>query len=173
MSQCRSLIRTLQSRIKQEFQHLTSTPVTKKHRESPPLYSLGCHYGQGPGFTPIPPASKSQPKVTYIGNTRKTEPESKFYIQEKLPYHRHTKHTTHRNGSCNQFQIQWSSSKWCILSSMQTVKQEGAQTGKCYFLCLQFSVRPKNNVGARLPDLPPAVEVQLNKTVDFVLVSHS
>ena len=56
---------------------------------------------------------------------------------------------------------------------MQTVKQEGAQPGKCYFLCLQFSVRPKNNVGAGLPDLPPAVEVQLNKTVDFALVSHS
>ena len=173
MSQCCSLIRTLQSRIKQEFWTASQRYSSSQETQRTPSLIKGCHFGQGPGFSPTPPASKSQPKVSYIGNTRKTEPESKFYIKEELPYHRHTKHTMHRNGSCNQFQIQWSSSKWCILSSMQTVKQEGAQPGKCYFLCLQFSVRPKNNVGARLPDLPPAVEVQLNKTVDFVLVSHS
>ena len=173
MSQCCSLIRTLQSRIKQEFWTASQRYTSSQETQRTLSLIKGCHFGQGPGFSPTPPASKSQPKVSYIGNTRKTEPESKFYIKEELPYHRHTKHTMHRNGSCNQFQIQWCSSKWCILSSMQTVKQEGAQPGKCYFLCLQFSVRPKNNVGARLPDLPPAVEVQLNKTVDFVLVSHS
>ena len=107
MSQCRSLIRTLQSRIKQEFQHLRSTPVTKKHRESPPLYRV-VTMDRSQDFPPPHQLLRvNQRLLTQETQGKQNQNQNFTYtVQEELPYHRHTKHTTHRNGSCNQFHIQ-------------------------------------------------------------------